>query len=370
MKTATTARQLDRSLAHLRLRAFRWLAVAPLVACGVVEADEGARVRRRASDEMTSGLRLAAARGLDHLVRLQERQGGGDFDGEVPVAVNALAGLALLSAGVTEDSGPASYTTALRRCTDALLRRQTKGGYFNDNRSGMYGHGFGTLYFAELYGTTPRRHKRLREALRRALNVIEASQGREGGWDYLPHKDFGGRKAIHSDTSITVCQTMALRAAKNLGLSVDSTVVQRAKSYIERAQNDDGGFRYRKTELDEYIKPSSTFPRSAAGVCILYSLGEYNSDSIRRGFDYLQRKYRTLTTSYPFYAHYYCSQAMFQAGGSRWREYFPYVRDQLIRTQRDDGGWRSGQHENDAQATAMALIVLHLPLRYLPIHER
>ena len=60
---------------------------------------------------------------------------------------------------------------------------------------------------------------------------------------------------------------------------------------------------------------------------------------------------------------------MFQAGGRYWRQYFPYVRGELLRKQRRDGSWE-GRVDESAQSTAMALIVLQIPYRFLPIFER
>ena len=323
------------------------------------------------SPEITSELRLAIGRGLDYLVKKQTASG--DIDSEYSVAVNALAGLAFLSSGHTYNSGPKpAYSRALRLTTEALLRRQRPSGYFDDGQSLMYGHGFATLYLAELFGTMPDDDGRIQNALRSAIRLIERSQGRDGGWDYCPEgecqRSFGG-----SDTSITVCQTMALRAARNLGIAIDASVLKSARRFIERAQNDDGGFRYRfgpKSELPLGLLSGSQFPRSAAGVCILYSLGDYNSQRIRDGFRYIEKRYRS-SNLFPYYGHYYCAQAMFQVGGRAWREYFTFIRAELLRIQKRDGSWRSkSERENSAQATAMALIVLQLPYRLLPIHER
>ena len=253
-----------------------------------------------------------------------------------------------------------------------LLELQTPSGYFHDGESRMYGHGFATLYLAELYGTSPRLESSLRSALRAAVTVIEGSQSADGGWDYDPAPRFFAESTRHSDsdTSITVCQTMALRAARNLGLRVSDSTIARARAYIYRAQNPDGGFRYRQGSYGAAFSESA-FPRSAAGVCILYSLGDYNSPEIRRGFDYLFDSYRfPWSNKFPYYAHYYCAQAMFQAGGKYWREYFPWVSEALRDEQRQDGSWTARGLENSTQATAMALIVLQLPYRFLPIHER
>jgi hypothetical protein len=62
--------------------------------------------------------------------------------------------------------------------------------------------------------------------------------------------------------------------------------------------------------------------------------------------------------------------AMFQAGGKYWKEYFPWIREELIAMQLGDGSWPEHRRESSIQGTVMALIVLQLPYRFLPIHER
>ena len=70
----------------------------------------------------------------------------------------------------------------------------------------MYDHGFATLFLAEVYGMT--RTPKLRNSLERAVRLIINAQNKEGGWRYEPDsKD--------ADLSVTVCQVMALRAARN-----------------------------------------------------------------------------------------------------------------------------------------------------------
>ena len=331
------------------------------------QSDSGLR-KRAIRDEITPELRLGVSRGFEAL--LAREDGKGELDSAYPVAANALGGLAFLAGGYSDTTGPLAYTQALKRITTALLARQNAKGYFDDGKSMMYGHGFAALYLAELYGTSGSRNAELREALERAVRVIESSQSSSGGWDYGPAPEFdGSRGARHgaSDTSITVCQTMALRAARGLGIRVKEAVIARARTYIAEAQNGDGGFSYR----NKYFRDSSAFPRSAAGVCILYSLGSYDTEAIRKGFDYVNRNYRwPWSNKFPYYAHYYCAQAMFQAGGTYWTEYFTWVRDRLLERQKPDGSWRAALLENDAQATAMSLIILQLPYRFLPIHER
>jgi len=337
---------------------------------------ESARPARRdplrsLSQEITPALRVSIDRGFRYLKDNQMTSGSFAGSEGFTVAVNALVGLAFLAGGHTDKEGP--YTETVRNCTRCLLGYQNEQGYFDDRESRMYGHGFATLYLAELHGMAGEQREEVRSALKKAVQVIELSQSSDGGWDYQPDVRFGGSGSRgESDTSITVCQAMALRAARNLGIQVQPAVVERARSYIRNAQNPDGGFCYRLSGAIRW-GGGSQFPRSAAGVCILYSLAktpeEYTSPEINRGYDYLLENYRGFS-QFPYYGHYYCTQAMFQAGGAKWAEYFPYLRDRLIKTQKKDGSWSGGGMEVTSQTTAMALISLQLPFRFLPITER
>ena len=332
------------------------------------QPEVSARDRRAIRAEITPELRLAVRRGLSQMVRLQQKTKSFKSE-DYPVAANALMGMALLAGGYTDKTGPRDYVAALKLNTATLLEYQKKNGYIDDGDSRMYGHGFATLYLAQLYGMSASPDTRIRTALGRAIKLIERAQGKEGGWDYLPAGTGAlTNKSTNGDTSITVCQTMALRAARNLGISVDAGVVDNAKRYIQRAQLNDGGFAYRIGRGS--VKDYSEFPRSSAGVCILYSLGDYSSVKIRKGIVYLEKNYRKLN-NFPHYAHYYCAQAMFQVGGRSWKDYFGWVNKQLLKYQRQDGSWKAGLMERSvAVRTAMALIVLQLPYRFLPIHER
>jgi hypothetical protein len=324
--------------------------------------------RRVIGSEITPRLRLSVSRGFAQLLRAQ-RKSNSFRSNEFPVAENALMGLAFLAGGYTDSNGPKAYVEALKLNTHTLLSYQKPNGYFDDGKSQMYGHGFATLFLAELYGMSGTQNEKLRKALQNAVRLIEKSQIK-GGWDYSPG-GLIGRLAPYGggDTSITVCQTFALRAAQNLGVVTDKSVVKSAKSFILRAQNTDGGFGYRVAGKMK-IKEHSEFPRSAAGVCVLYSLGDYRSSEIQDGVRYLLKNYRA-RNDFPHYAQYYCSQAMFQVGGRHWREYFAWASQEIIGSQRNDGSWGVGNAEGSGPArTAMSLIVLQIPYRFLPIHQR
>ncbi len=365
----------------MRIRSGPWMVLAVPIAALPSGAAWGQEIRRNQpvlAREITPQLRLSVERGLQYLARRQDPRTGSIENGEgYRVAVDSLAGLAFLASGQAGKGG--KYSATVRGLAQSVLSCQSEIGYFQDRKSRMYGHGFATLFLAELYGMTEEMDERVRSGLKRAVRVIEMSQSPQGGWDYLPAPSFlgsfegGGRSG--SDSSITVCQTMALRAARGLGIQVDPQVVARARKYIRDAQNEDGGFSYR-LDIPFGFGRESKFPRSAAGVCILINLAtpeEYGSKELQKGFQYLLRHYRE-RDQFEFYGAYYCAQAMFQAGGKYWEEYFAYLKDQLLRNQKEDGSWAPrlliGPPEVPLQTTAMALIALQVPMRFLPILER
>jgi hypothetical protein len=225
----------------------------------------------------------------------------------------------------------------------------------------MYGHGFATLFLAECCGMSPR--PELREKLSKAVQIIVNSQNKEGGWRYKPVR-------ADADISVTVCQVMALRAARNAGVFVPNETIEHAVDYVKRSQNADGGFMYMIQGSQD-----SAFPRSAAAVVALYGAGVYKGPEIEKGLDYLMQFIPTegvaRRESYYFYGHYYAVQAMWQAGGQRWSRWYPAVRDELIDRQRDDGAWVSpnGAEGNEC-AAAMACLVLQVPNNYLPIFQK
>jgi hypothetical protein len=57
---------------------------------------------------------------------------------------------------------------------------------------------------------------------------------------------------------------------------------------------------------------------------------------------------------------------MFLAGGKYWTDWYPGIRDVLIARQTPDSGRWEGEVDPD-YCTAMALIILQMPNRYLPV---
>ena len=307
--------------------------------------------------EITPEMRQVVDKGLAYLITDQAPDG--NFRGSrfgKHVGITSLACLAFMADGHLPGRG--KYGDNVQRGLNFVLRNvQETGLVAADTSHGpMYGHGFATLFLGEVYGMTGDR--RVREALVKAVRLIVSTQNDEGGWRYHP-------VPFDADISVTICQVMALRSARNAGISVPKQTIERAISYVKRCQNPaDGGFKYMLNS------GGSAFPRSAAGVASLYYAGVYQDAALRRGLDYLmmQRSQISNRSGHYFYGQYYAAQAMFLAGGRYWQQWFPHVRQELMRTQRPEGKWES--NHGDAYATAMALLVLQVPNRLLPIFQR
>lgn len=317
------------------------------------------------AEEITPELDQAVQRGFEHLRRIQKAEGSfgqgrfGDHAG-----ITSLCAIALMADGNVPGRG--EFGDCVQKALDFVLRHSSETGLIvsDDMHGPMYGHGFATLFLGEIYGMN-QEDDRVRDALVRAVQLIVSSQNDEGGWRYNP-------VPADADVSVTICEIMALRSARNAGIKVPKSTIDDAIRYVRSCQNDDGGFRYMKDV------GGSLWPRTAAGVASLFYAGVYEDESIDRGLDYLARNAFPrgpgamaggFAQAHYFYGHYYAVQAMYLAGGERWKAWWPAIREELLAKQNADGSW-TDQQVGDAYGTAMALIVLQMPKRYLPIFQR
>jgi len=308
--------------------------------------------------EITDASRLSVERGLAYLAQMQQEDGSfGSNRFERHVGITSLACLAFMADGHMPGRG--EYGPNVQRGLDFVLNHATESGLIvaDASHGPMYGHGFATLFLGEIYGMTG--DERTREALLKAVRLIVTTQNPEGGWRYQP-------RPFDADISVTICQVMALRSARNAGLSVPKETIDRAIAYVRQCQNPaDGGFKYMLNS------GGSAFPRSAAGVAALYYAGVYEDDALSKGLTYLENGSQNTTFGaggHYFYGHYYAAQAMFLAGGEHWERWCPRVREQLVAAQLADGSWNSGH--GGPYGTSMSLLILQIPNRLLPIFQK
>src|SRR5262249_7482010 len=232
--------------------------------------------------------------GLAYLAKSQSangsfgtRQGNIGPDYQKNVAITSLAGLAVMAGGHQPHPGPHGRRghRALEFVLASAKEHRSSGGYLLSSQQvnrfqtwAMYEHGFGTLFLAEVSGMVPDKKLKdnLKDKLHGAVQLILKAQNKEGGWRYRS-------EPADADVSVTICQIMALRAARNAGIDVPKSTVDLCNAYVKRCQNEDGGFRYQDQKWGNPFGPNSGFARSAAGVVALYSAGVYKGDSVTRG---------------------------------------------------------------------------------------
>ena len=350
-------------------------------------------LRRGASNEqlIDDELRQAVSRGHEWLAAHQHRDGywaelvgyklNNDYEAldERPlphVGVTSLALMSFLAGGHLPDRG--KYGKVISNGLDFVLRSSQDDGQIMSNGTRMYSHAFATLFLAEVYGMVERDD--VKRVLQRSVDLIVDSQNAEGGWRYRPF-------ARESDMSITVCQVLALRSARNVGIHVPLSTIRNAQSYVYRSAvrsndrsyrfrghggyGDQGGsFRYQNREHTR-----ATFPLTAAGVTTLYAAGEYDTPVIRDALDYMDRQVDSFSRQWRghyffFYGHYYAVQAYYITGDPKWQRYFRSIKRKLLDSQQGNGRWRCDVGPGDAFGTAVATLILQIPLQYLPIFQR
>lgn len=310
------------------------------------------------SELMTDGTRASIESGLNYLLREQITTGrnrGAFAPSGLPsgVATAAMAGLAMMCGGHAPGFG--KFGKAIDYAAQFVMDQVQDTGYIKRrdlHNERMYGHGFAMLFLSQVYGMTKK--VEIGDKLRLAVELTCKTQNNDGGWRYEPVKS-------DADLSITVCQIMGLRGARDAGIDVPDTVRKKCIEYVKKSQNTNGSFRY------TLRGGHSTMAMTAAGVTSLYSAGIYDGDQVEKALKrLLAAKPRSARGGHFFYTHYYAVQAMWHAGGAYWNEWYPAIRDVLVKEQSDDGSWRSSE-AGPPFGAAMACIILQMPLNYLPV---
>jgi len=296
----------------------------------------------------------AAGKGLDYLAKTQLPDGSWpDNYGKSP-AVVGLALLAFMAHG--EVPGRGKYKDVMDRAVNYILSNAKQNGLIaRVGSQPMYDHGFATLALAEVYGMSKR--KDLERALLMAVKLIERVQNPRGGWRYQP-------RPADDDITVTGCQLMALRAARNAGVNVRTSVVRKGLDYIKICVRPDGGFAYQPGG-------ASGKARTGIGVLLLQLLGESDSELVTTGANYLLQRPLKVGEGYFYYSLYYCTQAMFQKGGEHWQFWRKSMLDVVLPLQQADGSWpEGGSAGGKTYAVAMATLALEVEWKLLPIYQR
>jgi len=319
----------------------------------------GGKQDARWSQAISKGLRALAAR--------QSALGHWKYPSYGATPATALAGTAMICSGSTTTQGP--YARYIRRATDFLMTKVRSNGLIGDPRDSRYtyGHGFSMLFLSQVLGEEEdaERRKELVEVLTRAVQFSGHAQANSGGWGYVSAKDVPN----FDEGSTTITQVQGLRGCRNAGIAVPGEVIERAKKYIYKCKNSDGGISYSSRRMGS-SRPAIT----AAALASLYNAGDYDSRQVPEMLSYCKKNlYRISDTGRSFghwhYTYLYYSQVVYRQGGTEWSEFRDKLYDYLVAQQLSDGSWQGSSIGPD-YVISCNLIMLQLDRAYLPIYQR
>ena len=305
------------------------------------------------ANEVPEKYRDTVHKGLEYLVKHQCKDGHweGD-DGKHPVAMTALAGMALLMEGSNLHEG--KYSANIRKAVDWLMDKSQAGReglIFSEHPSEtdcyMHGHGLATqfLAWASRRDFDDVRRKKLADVLTRATRYIIKAQSSQGGWYHTSTVEGHDFATI----SATAIQIHALYMVGTTGLPI------RSEEVTAQAQE------YLKTELAKHQKGAKRGPNTskpaelaAALACRCSPDGLDYQDASRAKWikDCLAEIQvgRDIKFGRDELTHYYYAQAVFNlmlnaadynipVEASLWSDYRKAMFDHLQRSQNKDGSW-------------------------------
>lgn len=319
--------------------------------------------------ELTAKASQAIDKGLKHLLSVQREDGSwaaGD-DGERAMAITSLALMAFMSKAQFSGFGPNG--DALNRAKDWLLKKaeEAPDGFLGAT---MYEHGLATLALTELWGMTRDKEEDdiIQKAIEAAVEVILRSQNAAGGWRYQPSSDAG------QDTSVTVMVFIGLASARQAGIVVPNETIAKVINYFKSATSQNtGAFNYVPTGSTK----NDSIACTGGGAYAAQLAGARGTEMVLSALRFLKERSPGIIEGnfgHYYYGHYYAIQAMVQAGDEYYSDWYPKIRDALIKKQGTDGAWggkntKSGKR-GASYETPMAIIILATPHRYIPIYQR
>lgn len=328
-------------------------------------------------------------KGLEWLKRSQAADGHWEaVGGQYPTSMTALSGMCFLMEGSTLREG--KYSDQLLKAVNWLMvRAQPNGLIGNPNNPTeasryMYGHGFGLLFLACVYGEEDDadRRKKLETILKNAVDFCCKAQTDKGGWGYVSANEGGN----FDEGSVTITQLQALRAARNAGIPVPKANIDKSIEYLHKSTTPRGGIIYSLAHGGIAAAGQERPPLTAAAVACAFSAGQYNDEYAKKWIKFCQENIPIAKgrLAHDEYQSYYLAQAVYILGDDRygqmfpgepkekhltWTEYRNAMFEYLKSQQGADGSWTSG-YIGAVMSTTMNLTILQLEKGLLPIYHR
>lgn len=300
-------------------------------------------------------------KGTAWMLKTQNPDGGCGTDIGTPsdIGCTAAVGLALMSQGNTPTQGPYSKQVRkimnyLIKCTDTMpaydITAET--GTLLQSKIGRSAHSFfAAVFLTQCMGEGVDAEK-VRKATKKLVAAISSSQQADGTWAGQSWAPMLG----------TVMGWVSLRAADSAGLSVRAHADRTEKHILKSMEtaNQQGWMH------DLY--------RNASGIRVLYVQKQADHPVAQKALKDVTALVNRGDTAFTqaggeeYLAFHLITDVMLHAGGKEWERWYPIMRDKIVKVQNADGSW-TGHHciTHRTFCTAMALLVLQTPNKYLPI---
>lgn len=274
--------------------------------------------------------------------------GASDYD----VGVSGMALLAFLGNGHTHRYGTFKLTVSKGlRWLKGQQNAEGAFGYSSSHGETIYNHAIATMAICEAYFIT--KDPFLKRYAQKAIEYVVKSQNPNLGWKYGP-------RTGKNDTSVTGWFVLALKAGKLAGVDVPKEAFAGARRWFERAtdhagrvgyESPGGGSAVLKGNESKYADDMPCMT-GVSVICRIFTGERRSVDAIRKGAGILMKyqpkwpkgasdgegiKYAN------FYYWYYGTYAMFQFGGTKWKEWNKSMQAALLPNQRmggcEDGSW-------------------------------
>ena len=283
-----------------------------------------------------------------HIAKHPNEPGGHNAgDARYDVGLTGLALLAFLGNGHTHRFG--YFKRTVSKGLRWLQKHQKPNGaigFEEGETEEIYNHAIATMALCEAFAVS--RDFRLKKYAQKAVDYCIKAQNPGQGWKY-------GVKPGNNDTSVTGWMVLALKAAKTGGIKVPPQAFEGAQNWFKRVTAPDGAVGYQRAGGGSSYIPANkgkydeTQCMTAVSVICRIFTGENPSESaIKKGAGLLASG----PPSWPskseirkcnFYYWYYGTYAMFQVGGSKWKDWNKKMQKSLLPNQctggPEDGSW-------------------------------
>ena len=309
-----------------------------------------------------SPIDAAVKRGLDWLVKTQDKDGLWHDADNYLFPVSSLAGLALLHRAECQPD-ETDYAKAVKNLTGAISSyanpQSGQIAYKTDNPDIRYAfdHAFAMLFLTQAYQSSvlnDAQKKIVANIIKKGIAFMKQKQHPNGCW-------YQNYQNGHNDSS-TVIHIYALSAAQDAGFTVEPHIMDMARNFnkgILRISPDMIATMVVTGHLTGKWWDEERLGRAAVKVAEgAVSEKSLNLDKLEWGNSY----------------HFHASTTCFYLGGEYWERYYAGMSKWYLANQQESGSWPPAKDShmmksNATHTTAVACLILQMPRRALPMYK-